>query len=56
VELSRDADAEVRWTALTLLATTNDPALLDRVAELVRGDPDPRIQRLAERLSQAPQK
>jgi HEAT repeat protein len=54
VELSRDADADVRWTALTLLATTQDPALLRRVGELVRGDPDPRIQRLAERLGQTP--
>jgi len=54
VELSRDADADVRWTALTLLATTQDPALLKRVGELVRGDPDPRVQRLAERLGQQP--
>jgi hypothetical protein len=53
VLLSRDSDAEVRLTALTLLATTGDPTLLDEVGELVRGDADPRIQRLAERLGPA---
>jgi HEAT repeat protein len=50
VLLTRDEDAEVRLTALTLLATTGDPTLLDEVGELVRGDADPRVQRLAERL------
>ena len=50
VLLSRDADAEVRLTALTLLATTGDPTLLDEVGEMVRNDADPRVQRLAERL------
>jgi hypothetical protein len=51
LELSRDADAEVRLTALTLLATTGDPDLVEKVQELARGDPDPRFQRLAERLA-----
>jgi hypothetical protein len=50
VLLSRDTDAEVRLTALTLLATTGDPALLDEVGQRVRDDADPRVQRLAERL------
>ena len=50
MELGRDADAEVRLTAFTLLATTGDPAILDAVKGLIRGDTDPRIQRLAERL------
>ena len=51
LELSRDTDAEVRLTALTLLATTGDPDLVEKVQELARGDPDPRFQRLAERLA-----
>ncbi len=51
VLLSRDTDAEVRLTALTLLATTGDPTLLDEVGEAVRNDGDPRVQRLAERLA-----
>jgi len=54
LELTRDADAEVRLTAMTLLATTGDPDLVERVKELVRGDPDPRFQRLAERLAPPP--
>ena len=54
MELGRDRDAEVRLTALALLATTGDPSLLGRVRELIRGDVDPRIQRLAEQLEQQP--
>ncbi len=49
--LSRDASAEVRLSALTLMATTRDPALLDQVEQMARQDPDPRIQRQAERIA-----
>ncbi len=50
--LGRDADAEVRLAAMSLLATTGDPKLLDQVEELARQDPDPQIQRLAQRVAQ----
>jgi hypothetical protein len=49
--LCRDADAEVRLSAVTLLATATDPQLLAEVERLARTDPDPRIQRCAERLA-----
>jgi len=49
-ELSHDAEAQVRLEAITLLATTNDPAWLPRLRQLAQSDPDPRIQRLADRL------
>ncbi len=52
--LSRDPDAEVRLAAITLMATTGDPALLDQVTRLARTDPDPRIQRQGERLARRP--
>lgn len=51
LELSRDADADVRLEAMTLLATTGDPALLDALRKLVTADPDERIQCLSSRLS-----
>lgn len=52
--LSRDPDADVRLAAINLMATSGDPALLDRVTQLARTDPDPRIQRQGERLAQRP--
>lgn len=39
--LARDADAEVRLVAITLLATTGDPKLLEQVEHMARQDPDP---------------
>ncbi len=53
LELSRDPDADVRLEAMTLLATTGDPALLEALRKLVAADPDERIQRLSGRLSRA---
>lgn len=53
LELSRDADADVRLEAMTLLATTGDPALLESLQKLVAADADERIQRLSGRLSRA---
>ena len=49
--LCRDDDAEVRLAAITLLATTADPALIDHALQLAREDSDPRIRRQAERLA-----
>ncbi len=54
VQLGQDEDPEVRLTALTLLATTGDPALSEQVRRLARTDPDERVQRLAERLAPQP--
>ncbi len=53
VELSRDPDPDVRLEAMTLLATTGDPALLETVRKLAAADPDERIQKLSARLAQA---
>jgi hypothetical protein len=50
--LSEDKDPEVRLAAITLLATTDDPALLRQVRTIAARDPDPRIRRQAERLAQ----
>jgi hypothetical protein len=50
--LSRDSDPEVRLTAITLMATTGDPALLERLEEIARQDSDPRIQHQAARITQ----
>jgi len=48
LQLGRDADAGVRLTAITLMATTGDPALLARAEEIARQDSDPRIRRQVE--------
>jgi len=48
--LSEDEDAEVRFTALSTLATTGDPQLQSRIYELARFDRDPRIQQLAKQI------
>ena len=50
LELCGDEDADVRLEAITLLATTGDPALIEQVRRRAQVDPDERIQRLAERL------
>lgn len=51
LQLARDKDPEVRLTAITLLATTGDPALLARLRAQALEDSDPRIRTQAERLS-----
>lgn len=48
--LAEDPAADVRLAALTVLATSNAPALLDRIARQARGDADPRVRALADRL------
>lgn len=50
--LGRDANAEVRLTAITLMATSSDPAVMREVEALARSDPDPRIRRQAERIAE----
>lgn len=49
--LAVDDNANVRLAAMTLLATTSDPAVLDRVRKLAAGDRDRRIVALSERLA-----
>jgi hypothetical protein len=49
--LATDEDADVRMTAITMLATTGDPALLDRVEARARQDADPRIQELGDQIA-----
>lgn len=48
--LATDSDAEVRLTALSLLATTNDLATLRQLIEATRIDGDERIRALGDRL------
>lgn len=54
LELSRDEDAEVRRSAISLMATTGDPALLRTIQTMARKDRDPRVQRQADRLAGRP--
>jgi len=48
--LSDDEDADVRMTALVLMATTGDPRLLRRIEQLARNDREPQIQDQARRI------
>jgi HEAT repeat protein len=50
LRLARDEEAEVRLTALALMATTGDPALLEPAEGLARQDSDPRIREQAQRI------
>jgi hypothetical protein len=50
--LARDENADVRLLAITLLATTGDPALLAEVERIAREDADSRVRRQAERLGE----
>lgn len=50
--LSRDPHAEVRVAAIGLMATTNDPALHDRIRQMAREDSDAAVQRIARRLDE----
>ena len=52
LHLSKDADAEVRLTAITLMATSGDPALLERVEQIAAEDEDPRIRDQVSHISQ----
>ena len=50
LRLCEDGDAEVRLEAMTLLATSGNPALLAKVRKLAWQDSNPRIRQLAEQL------
>ncbi len=49
--LALDPQPEVRLVAVSTLATTGDPALLDRVEAMARNDRDPQIQALANQIA-----
>ncbi len=49
--LSRDPHPDVRLSAITLMATSNDPEMLRRVAEVGRSDTDARVRDQAARIS-----
>ena len=50
--LAHDSNSDVRLTAISLLATAADPAVLAEVETLAGRDPDRRIQQQAQRISQ----
>jgi hypothetical protein len=50
VWLSRDAHADVRLTAMSVMATTGDLNLMRRIEQMARRDVDPRVQRQGEQL------
>ncbi len=52
LQLARDESAEVRLSAISLLATTGDPVLTEAIEAIAREDPDPRVQRQAERIAE----
>jgi hypothetical protein len=49
--LAADPQPEVRLAAITTLATTGDPTLLDRVEALARKDADPQVQAVADQIA-----
>ncbi len=49
--LCRDEDAEVRLTAMSLLATCGNPAVLAEAEQRAAADADPRVRRLGEQIS-----
>ncbi len=51
VALSRDDDAEVRRAAMTVMATSNDPQLWQRIEEMAHEDHEPQVQTEAARLA-----
>ncbi len=52
IKMAGDADEEVRLAAISLLATVNDPSVLDRVEAMARQDTSQRIRSQASRLKQ----
>jgi hypothetical protein len=52
LELCRDTDAEVRLAAITFLATSSDPAVLDEVEQIGQRDTDSGVRRIADRIAQ----
>jgi hypothetical protein len=52
LRLCHDADADVRLEAITFLATSSDPSVLNEVEQISQLDTDSRIRRLADRVAQ----
>lgn len=50
--LAEDSDPRVRFAAVSMMATSNDPALVDKALDVALHDQDPRVASLAERLRQ----
>jgi hypothetical protein len=51
LQLVCDEDADVRWAAMTLLATTGDPALVTQLRQVATEDADPTIRKKASRIA-----
>jgi HEAT repeat protein len=51
LQLCRDPNPDVRRSAFSLMATTTDPRLVERLLQIARQDSDPTIRRHAERLA-----
>ena len=51
-QLSRDRDPQVRMTAITLMATTGEPSLLDEIEQIAARDPSPRVRQQAKRMAE----
>jgi hypothetical protein len=49
--LAADPQPEVRRAAITTLATSGDPSLLDKVEALARKDSDPQVQAVADQIA-----
>lgn len=49
--LSRDEDADVRMTALTLMATSGESKMLRRIKEMAQSDADARVRAQAQRVA-----
>jgi HEAT repeat protein len=49
--LCRDEDAEVRLIAVSLIATSGDPALKAEAERIARRDADPRLKNQAQRMT-----
>ena len=52
MRLGKDADSEVRLTAITLMATSGDPLLLEEVERIAGEDSDPRIREQVAHIAQ----
>jgi|GEM_PF-4183765 len=52
LRLAEDTDAEVRYQAISMLATSGDLDLLAQIQQMARADPEPRTRLLAERIDE----
>jgi hypothetical protein len=50
--LSRDASADIRLAALSIMATSGEPEMMRRVAQMAREEIDPRVQQQALEIQQ----